>query len=245
MRRLAAKASIAVVMLALAASAVALRQGVVPARLSPLPALDLAQPAGLLVDWQLAGLRYDADACKAALGRPSIEASPISNMPYREGCGVTNGVRIARVAGARLALDRVTCETAAAVALWMHHDVQPLAASLFGQPVASVQHMGSYACRNVRGSPLAKDQRSEHAGGNAIDLAGLTLADGRVISVGRHWKTQGKEGELLRAMHQRACRYFRTVLGSRLQRRPPRPHPPRPRRPGGVPIGVTWPPERL
>jgi hypothetical protein len=192
---------------------VILRQGLLPPKLSPVPALNLDTKGGWLVDWQLAEIRRDPALCERVIQNPNIDAKPIADLPINEGCGLRNGVRVAAVGGARMPVDKMSCEAAAAVALWFTHDVQPIAALLFGQRIASVQHMGSYSCRNIATNKLWKNIRSEHATANALDISGFTLADGRKISVLKHWKDDGPEGQFLRAIHARACRYFRVMLG--------------------------------
>jgi hypothetical protein len=144
---------------------------------------------------------------------PLIEAAAISDKPYEDGCGWTNGVRISSLAGARLPVDRMTCPMAAALALWLVHDVQPLALELLGERVASIQHMGGYACRNILGSQLFKGIRSQHAKANALDVSGFTLVSGRRILIKGRYGESSKEGEFLRRIHDRSCRYFRVSLG--------------------------------
>jgi len=69
--------------------------------------------------------------------------------------------------------------------------------------------MGSYSCRNVAGS----GRRSAHATGEAIDIAGFLLADGRRISVKNGWHGGSeREREFLRVVRQSACKRFDTVL---------------------------------
>ena len=196
----------------------AFRQGLVPARYSPLPALDLENPTALLIDWQLAELRHDAELCSRVLVPPHIEAVPIGDNPLRKGCGWTNSVRVSSLGGARLPVDKLSCQTAAALALWMAHEVQPLAESMLGQRVASVQHMGTYSCRNIVGNPFWKDVRSEHATANAIDISGFTLENGEKLSVLGDWRRKGQNARFLRAVHERACRYFRVALGPEFNR---------------------------
>jgi hypothetical protein len=189
------------------------RQGLLPPKLSPLPVLNLDYKGGWLVDWQLAEIRRDASLCERVIRNPNIDAKPIADLPLTEGCGLTNGVRVSGVGGARMPVDKMSCEAAAALALWVAHEVQPLAALLLGQRIASVQHMGSYSCRNIATTKLWKNIRSEHATANALDIAGFTLTDGRKVSVLRYWKDDGPDGQFIRAIHGRACRYFRVVLG--------------------------------
>jgi hypothetical protein len=189
------------------------RQGMIPAVLNPLPGLDLGQADPWFVDWRLSALRRDPGLCRRILAQPQISAEPIADNPPKDGCGWTNSVRMTAAGGAHAAFDKATCETAAALALWLTHAVQPLAQDMFGQRVTSIQTFGSYACRNIIGNPLWRDIRSEHATANALDISAFTLANGRQISVAQHWKGTGVEGRFLRAAHARACRYFHVVLG--------------------------------
>jgi len=189
------------------------RQGLVPAALNPLPALDLSQADPWLVDWRLAALKHDPQLCRRVLAQPQISAEPVPDNPPQQGCGWTNSVRLTSAGGVHAAFDKATCEAASALALWLTHDVQAIAQEIFGQRVVSIQSFGSYACRNIIGNPFWKDIRSEHATANALDISGFTLTGGRQISVLQHWKGTGPEARFLRAVHARACRYFHVVLG--------------------------------
>jgi hypothetical protein len=212
-RRSRAPAAVLLFMLTAGATALALRQGIVPAAFNPLPALDLAQPQAWFIDWRLAALKHRPDLCQRVLVAPHIDAQPIADSPPKDGCGWTNGVRVSRAGGIRAGFDKLTCEAAAALALWLEHDVQPAATEILGQRVVSIHSIGGYSCRNIVGNPLWRDIRSEHATANAIDIGGFNLADGRHISVKRHWKSGGAEARFLKTAHQRACRYFHVVLG--------------------------------
>ncbi len=209
---------IVLLFLLLGGLAIALRQGMIPARYTPLPTLSLDSPLPLVMDWQIAALRKDPQACVRVLVGPHIEATTVRDNPLKRGCGWVNSVRVSSAGGAKMPVDKVSCEVAAAVAMWITHEVQPLAISLLGKPVTSIQHMGTYSCRNIVGNPLWKETRSEHATANAIDISGFTLGDGRSISVLRDWDDKGAEGEFLRAVHARACRYFRVSLGPEFNR---------------------------
>jgi hypothetical protein len=194
-------------------TALAFRQGLVPPLINPLPVIDLAQAGPGLVDWRLASIKYYPSVCARTLKAPHIDAQQVADGPMQDGCGWSNAVRLVAAGGVHASFDKITCETAVALALWLEHEVQPLAMELFGQRVASLRSFGSYACRNIVGNPLWSRRRSEHAIANAADIAGFTLADGRQISVRRHWKSEGAEGRFLREAHARACPYFRAALG--------------------------------
>jgi Extensin-like protein C-terminus len=172
----------------LSAGAVIFRQGLLPPKMSPLPALNLDYRGGWLVDWQLAEIRRDVSLCARVIQNPNIDARPIADMPVIDGCGLRNGVRVSAAGGARMPVDKMSCEAAVAVAQWLAHDVQPLAELLLGQRITSVQHMGSYSCRNIATTKIWNNFRSEHATANALDVKGFTLADGRTITVLKNWR---------------------------------------------------------
>lgn len=46
---------------------------------------------------------------------------------------------------------------------------------------------------------------SEHAYANAWDVTGFELADGRVVSVQKHWRDAGPLRTFLRAVRDDAC----------------------------------------
>ncbi len=62
----------------------------------------------------------------------------------------------------------------------------------------------------MNGNPHA--HISEHAFGNALDIAAFTLADGRRIAVKDGWKGLPEEQGFLRDIQAAACQQFSTVL---------------------------------
>ena len=130
-------------------------------------------------------------------------------------CGLTEPYIVGALAGDSVQLDTVAtldCPMIAALDEWVAKVVQPVAQARFGQGVAQIDTMGSYSCRGMNGQAGAKI--SEHAFGNALDIGGFRLADGRRITVVRDW-TRGDEQSqaFLRDVHAGACDSFTTVLG--------------------------------
>ena len=103
-----------------------------------------------------------------------------------------------------------SCPVAAALALWEWHVVQPAARRHLGAQVAAIDHFGSYSCRRLYGRD--EGAWSEHAGANAIDIAGFVLADGRRVRVVADWTGDDAEARFLREVRDGACRLFATVL---------------------------------
>jgi hypothetical protein len=88
--------------------------------------------------------------------------------------------------------------------------VQPAAARWFGQPVAEIKQISAYSCRGMNGDSNARI--SEHAFGNALDIAAFTLADGRLITVKDGWRGAPEEQGFLHDVQSAACMLFSTVL---------------------------------
>jgi hypothetical protein len=210
-RRLLAR--LFLVLLIAATTFVAMRLGYIPQRFSPFSPIALDTQPTWFVDTRLAALRLDRPLCEAVLKQPHIDAAAIPDQPYKNGCGWQNAVSFSKAGGARIGAEKLTCEMAAALALWIEHEVQPLAQSTFGARVAVIGDMGIYDCRNILGNPLMKNVRSQHATANAIDISGFTLDGGRQISILRDWTGKGPEAAFLKEVHRRACRYFRVALG--------------------------------
>jgi hypothetical protein len=94
---------------------------------------------------------------------------------------------------------------------WLADVVQPAALARFGAPVAQIDSMGSYNCRGMNNQIGAR--LSEHSFGNAIDIGGFELADGRKITLVRDWSHGDPQTRaFLHDVHNGACGHFTTVL---------------------------------
>jgi hypothetical protein len=104
----------------------------------------------------------------------------------------------------------LACPIVSALDTWFAGGVQPAAMKWFGVPVAEIKQISAYSCRGMNGQAGAKI--SEHAFGNALDIASFTLADGRKITVKDGWRGLPEEQGFLRDVHASACQQFSTVL---------------------------------
>lgn len=68
---------------------------------------------------------------------------------------------------------------------FIEESLQPAAIELLGSPIASMQGISTYSCRNRNGSNT--DRLSEHALANALDVGTLKLANGKTVSVLKDW----------------------------------------------------------
>jgi hypothetical protein len=76
--------------------------------------------------------------------------------------------------------------------------------------VVEIKQISAYSCRGMVGA--GSSGISEHAFGNALDIAGFTLADGRKISVQHGWRGTPEEQGFLHDVQLYACETFTTVL---------------------------------
>jgi hypothetical protein len=142
-----------------------------------------------------------------------VEPAPEINGPGI--CGLTRPFKVTALLDGEVNFDTpytLDCPMVAALNNWLRDVVEPEAQARFGARVVELIGMGTYACRGINGQMGAR--LSEHAFGNAIDVGGFRLADGRIISIVHDW-TRGDEAAqaFLRNVHGGACAYFTTVLG--------------------------------
>lgn len=104
----------------------------------------------------------------------------------------------------------MTCQTMLGYELWLRHVVQPLAGEILGTSVVRIEHLGTYNCRRIKGG--RQGGWSEHATGNAVDIAAFVLADGQRISVLDHWDGEDRRARFLHRVRSGACGSFATVL---------------------------------
>lgn len=139
----------------------------------------------------------------------------------KDGCGWINAVRVTESGGATIVADPLSCPAAAALTMWIAHEVQPAAQRLLGHRVKSIKTFGTYSCRGINGNAYADRlkalhlpvPRSEHATANAIDIAAFDLDNGDSVTVLKDWPGQGAKADFLHTVHEGACRFFRVVLG--------------------------------
>jgi len=182
-----------------------------PSQFDPWATLDVRQPPNLLTPYKLARLRDDPELCHQALATSTLRYRAQADSPDSARCPLRNVWRIeggqARLSSSFLA----SCPLAVAYAMFEVHGLQPIAQRVLGQPVTQVDHLGSFACRNIyhrQQAPL-----SQHATANALDISGFRLKDGRRLVLLRDWQGTGPEAEFLRQVRQAACEHFNTVLG--------------------------------
>lgn len=183
----------------------------VPPQWNPWAPLDVRAAPNLLTPFKLSRLRDDPALCDQVLSASGLRFSRQADSPASARCPLENTLR---VQGGDVALSSsflASCPLAVAYVLFDIHTLQPAAETVFGQRVARIDHLGSFACRNIYNR--ANSRLSQHATANALDIAGFRLADGQRINLLKDWNDAGDKGRFLRLVRDGACRSFSTVLG--------------------------------
>jgi hypothetical protein len=148
-------------------------------------------------------------ACRARLRTLGVEFAERQPEKDAAGCALPWPIAVKSL-GAEIGLAPealMNCTLAETAARFARNVVSPAAGSAYGSELKSVSQASAYVCRPRNGG----GKLSEHAFGNALDLAQFTLADGKVIDVGP--SSDEKTAEFLARLRQAACGPFKTVLG--------------------------------
>ncbi|WP_347303995.1 extensin family protein [Croceibacterium sp. TMG7-5b_MA50] len=172
----------------------------------PWAPLDLTDPPGWATPRKLAALRSDPEECHAVLERSGISFAVLD--PAGEGTCHRADRTQWREGVFSPSRPVTTCAVNAAVQVWLTQTVQPAAEELLGSPISRIEHLGTFSCRRIGGG----GNWSEHATGNAIDIASFVTEDGQRVTVLRGWDGEGAGADFLRRVRDGACNVFGTVL---------------------------------
>lgn len=175
----------------------------VTASLAPAPSVSQPEPE-VKPEPRPSKRKKKASQKGSVCGVAAIKGEEVARVTSKvKGCGIEDPVRITSVSGVRLSQPAtLDCDTAKALNSWVEAGLQPA----FGRTqVVEMRIAAHYICRsrnNIKGAKV-----SEHGRGKAIDIAGVTLANGKTVSV------LGGYGKELRRAYKSACGIFGTTLG--------------------------------
>jgi len=162
-----------------------------------------------------AAWRDKAESACMASGRVRASAyiQPAGNVDGPSACGILAPLKVSGVGRVRITpAATIDCPLTASLTRWVNGPVQKAAYRQFGKPVVEIKQISAYSCRGRNGrhrGPL-----SEHAYGNALDVAAFRLSDGRQITVVKGWwHGTPREKAFLKEAFAGACSEFYTVLG--------------------------------
>ena len=181
-----------------------------PPQHNPFKPLDLTIRPGVATGFKLDHLRSSPQLCFGLLDAAGVKYTHVDPESDNPACGVANGLTLDQSLTPYSGTMTMSCIMAATLYVWERHVVVPAAEEIFGQPVKRIETLGAYSCRRVNG---AKSGRwSQHAHGEAVDIAGFTLMDGRRVMVKDAFADTGRAGAFLRRVRDKGCGLFAVVL---------------------------------
>ncbi|WP_455270758.1 extensin family protein [Rhizobium herbae] len=131
-----------------------------------------------------------------------------------KGCGIDKPLTLSAVLpGITLKPEgKMRCETALELARWTKDAVLPAAKVALENegPLTTINQASSYICRLRNNAATGKI--SEHARGNAIDIASFTFKSGKSMEIQPRDEDSTLAGAFQRAVTATGCLYFETVL---------------------------------
>ena len=172
---------------------------------------QLRDPAGRITQFKLR--RLDPPRCRALLEeanqRQLISSTAVADS--QGDCPLTNVVRVRDFGPVKLSSSFLaSCPLALSSALFVTQQVRPLTQAFTQHTLTRIDHLGSFACRNIYNR--AEGRRSEHATADALDISGFHLSNGDVVTVLRGWPNTATQ-PWLRAMLSASCGYYGNGLG--------------------------------
>ncbi|MGL4817210.1 MAG: extensin family protein [Enterobacter asburiae] len=182
-----------------------------PPYYNPFTPLTLDDPPGRITQYKLRHLT--PEACASLLlqanQRDLIRTQPVADSGGA--CPLNNVVRVRDFGPVGLNSSFLaSCPLALSSALFISQQARPLTKRYTGSDLARIDHLGSYACRNIYHRPYAR--RSEHATAEALDIAAFRLANGERVTVLNGWKAATTQ-PWLKAMLAASCGYYGNGLG--------------------------------
>lgn len=181
-----------------------------PPQHNPFKPLDLTLKPGIVTGFKLDSLTHDKPQCFALLDKAGIAYTRLDKPSENPDCGIADGLTLDKSLTPYSSTLTMSCRLAATLYMWERHVVIPAAEEVLGQGVKRVETMGSYACRRVNSEKTGR--WSEHAHGEAVDIAGFTLEDGTKVMVEDAFHSADTRGEFLRRVRDKACGLFSTTL---------------------------------
>lgn len=135
---------------------------------------------------------------RCAILLKGLDVVAVHTAPWREGteCGTPAPMKLISIGKSQQQVmlsppADLTCDMIVAMHKWVQKDLQPLARKHLGGPLARIDTMSSYSCRNAYGR--AKSRLSEHGRVNALDIRAFVAARGQTASVIADWGMTARE----------------------------------------------------
>ncbi|UVC07127.1 extensin family protein [Rhizobium sp. TH2] len=151
--------------------------------------------------------------CIAEMKAMGAEFTEAKRIDEHNGCGIDTPLEVKSLGGGVELSPPGTmrCQAAVNLARWTRDVVTPmLKKSQPKETLAEVNQASTYVCRKRNNAETGKI--SEHAHGNAVDIAGFTFQSGKTFTISPRQEDSTLNGAFQRSIATAACLYFSTVL---------------------------------
>ncbi|MEQ1608593.1 MAG: extensin family protein [Hyphomonadaceae bacterium] len=104
----------------------------------------------------------------------------------------------------------MSCSLAASLHMRERHVVIHTAERNLGQSVSRIETMSAYSCRHVNSARAGRWRK--HANGDAVNIAGIQLANGTEVMVKDELGKDASRGRFLKEVREEACGLFCATL---------------------------------
>lgn len=182
------------------------------------PAGETKPPAAQTLEEQHLTIEPESDAehaeCTAALQAMGVVFKEAPHIDDGNGCGIDKPIIVSEpLPGIKLKPEAtIRCPTALALAHWMKESVIPSASAALPNQgrITAVNQASAYICRLRNSAETGKI--SEHARGNAIDIASFHFEKGEDVAIRSRREDPTLTGAFQRTVSAAGCLYFTTVL---------------------------------
>ncbi|MBL8585022.1 MAG: extensin family protein [Rhizobiaceae bacterium] len=155
-----------------------------------------------------ASLPAEEVACRTRLAELGVVFDVRPEEHDAAGCALPYPLSVKKLAKVELRPPALmNCTMAEAIARFSKDVVQPAAQARLGDDFVAIEQASAYVCRPRHGTV----KLSEHAFGNALDIAAFTMGKGAHVTVSADAKD--KDALFLTDVRKAACGPFKTVLG--------------------------------
>lgn len=184
-----------------------------PAEYNPFTPLAVTDPPNFITRYKLHRLATDPQACLALMAHARDAGLVSFSRPGSIGgqCPLQDPLSIQRFGDVQLNSRFLASCPLAVSSLMFVLQLKQNGGGALSSPLARIEHLGSYACRNIY--HRAQGRLSEHATADAWDIAEFQLKNGQRISVLDHWQQPAEKAAWLHRRFLESCRYFGNSLG--------------------------------
>jgi hypothetical protein len=153
--------------------------------------------------------------CLSDLKAANVEFVELGSVS-KEGCTVAGAIELDAISSpfgkvSMPSKPTMACLFSRQFTSWVRDVAAPLTLAYMNSKLASIETGPGFVCRTRYDKP--DEKVSEHAKGNAIDVAAFNMEDGRRLSVKDASASTTIEGVLMKTLRSTGCGYFTTILG--------------------------------